>query len=400
MKSTPLKKLKTSHFSAKERLVLGLIDYMAIVDQSFESSSFWQKNAHLLLVFYLHEQNKEFWDYIIHIVDEWSFSPEDIEIIRKDWEFIQSKVIAGRAHELTEGDTFYLGACPKGQNSNSLRVQPNSSEKAMQRAFSFKASYVNHIIASIVDAADERYGKKLPRPVSSVVKDKKMIPLLQAGKIESIEDAIVAKYAKYYGKTIAEIQKSLQIELNKGSKQFYSLLSTQIQRYEEIDKAGIIVKTVVLPEGDKPPKENMSFPAFQYEDFVTEEWETSKFKELLECKFLFVFFQRDGDAVLLRKVKIWNMPYSDICEAKKVWDRTKQVILNGNIVKDISINGRRKTNFPGMSFNRVAHVRPHAITINDTYPLPVRDKLTKADRYSKHAFWLNNNYILSIYNSK
>lgn len=29
----------------------------------------------------------------------------------------------------------------------------------------------------------------------------------------------------------------------------------------------------------------------------------------------------------------------------------------------------------------------------DTYPLSVRDKVSKENEYTKHSFWLNNNYI-------
>jgi hypothetical protein len=42
--------------------------------------------------------------------------------------------------------------------------------------------------------------------------------------------------------------------------------------------------------------------------------------------FLFVFFQVENGYLLLRKVKFWNMPYSDILEAEKVWIRTKEIV--------------------------------------------------------------------------
>jgi hypothetical protein len=42
------------------------------------------------------------------------------------------------------------------------------------------------------------------------------------------------------------------------------------------------------------------------------------------------------------------------------------------------------------------HVRPHAQRKNDTYPLPVADRKTGLLDYTKHCFWLNNNYVLEI----
>lgn len=334
LKSTPLKELKNSQYRAKERLVLNIIDYMSIIDQDFMNSSFWLKNAHLLLVFYLYEKNVSFWDYMIHIVNEWTFPENDIEIIKKDWETIRKKVVEGKAHELSEGDTYYLGACPKGKDSSSLRRQPNSNIMAMQRAFSFKASYVNHIVNTLT--GNLKYGKTLSITGTSTDQPTGQVSLLAESDSDSIEDAIVKKYQKYYGKTITDIQEELHIELDRKTKQFFSMLSAQIQKYEEIDKAGIMVKTVLLPQGSNPPAQNMSFPPFKYIELVKEEWETSKFKELLERKFLFVFFQQENTTIVLRKVKIWNMPYSDMVEAKKVWERTKEVILSGNIVRGYS----------------------------------------------------------------
>lgn len=86
------------------------------------------------------------------------------------------------------------------------------------------------------------------------------------------------------------------------------------------------------------------------------------------------------------------MPTKDILEAKKVWTKTRSIVIKGDIVKEIKTN-RRITNFPGKAFNRIAHVRPHAKNSNDTYPLPTADSLTGLKAYTKHCFWLNNNYI-------
>ena len=59
LKSSPLKRGKKNHLSAKERLVLSIINYEDIVNQEFKSSSFLNKSQHLLLIFYLYEKNVE-----------------------------------------------------------------------------------------------------------------------------------------------------------------------------------------------------------------------------------------------------------------------------------------------------------------------------------------------------
>lgn len=388
LKSSPLKQLKNNEYRSKERLVLNIIDYVNVVNQNFENSDFAKKNACILLIFYLHQAGCNILDLIIKLVDEWSFPSTDLEIIKKDWETINKKIADGKAHELSEGDTFYLGACTKGANASSVRKQPFSKIPAKQRAYSFKQGYVNHIIASIANEQTEIYGK--------------LIPSVAVAKKQTIEEIVISKFKPFYGKTEEEILKKLDLDLNRKAKSFYANLTKAIlgisldKEIEEFEKSEIIVKTVRLKENNLP-KEDISFPTFKYEELVSEDWDNSYFKDVLEHKFLFVFFQFENNKLVLRKVKFWNMPYSDLIEVEKVWTKTKKVVVNGEIVKGFKTdkNGKvsRETNFPNKKFNKISHVRPHAKDASDTYSLPKTDKLTKENEYTKHCFWLNNSYV-------
>lgn len=383
LKSTPLKQLQNNEYRSKERLVLNIINYLEVVNQKFETSSFWKKNANILLVLYLHQAGYNILDLIIKLVDEWNFPNTDLEIIKKDWQLIKQKIADGKAHELSEGDTFYLGACTKGANANSTRKQPFSNIPAKQRAYSLKQGYVNHIIASIANEATGIYGK--------------LIPSVAVAKKQTIEEIVISKFKPYYNNTIQQILDKTGVEINTKAKSFYASLTKAIlgielhKEIEEFEKAEIIVKTVRLKENNLP-KEDVSFPNFKYQEIINEEWDDSDFKDILEHKFLFVFFQFNNKELVLRKVKFWNMPYADIQEAEKVWTKTKEIVAKGNIVKEIK-NNIRYTNFPNKKFNSVSHVRPHATNAADTYPLPTKDKLTKANEYTKQCFWLNNTYV-------
>lgn len=385
LKSSPLKILKNGEYRSKERLVLNIINYLEVHKETFENSSFWKKNAHLLLIFYLWEKDLNIIDYLIKLVDDWQYSNEDLKIIKHDWETINQKIKDGKAHEISEGDTFYLGACTKGSTAEkSLREQPFNIEKAKQRAYSLKQGYVNHIIAKIAKDEKDVFGKIIQTPD---ILDK-----------ENIEDFIISKFQPFYGKTAQEIETHFKLGLNQNAKSYFANLTNAIlgiglnKRIEEFEKADIIVKTIRLKENNLP-KEDISFPTFRYDELIETDWDDSDFKNILESKFFFVFYQFEDDKLTLKKVKFWNMPQSDIKEAKKVWDITKKNIRQGKIVQEISDSGRRLTYFPKKTENRISHVRPHARNANDTYPLPIKDKLTGLEEYTKHCFWLNAKYI-------
>lgn len=382
LKSSPLKKNKKNHLSAKERLVLSLINYNEIIYQDFETSSLLIKNNHLLLILYLYENGIEVIDFVIKLVGDWKIPEDDLVIIKSDWEKIQKKVKEGRAHELSEGDTLYLGACTKGGKGGNPREQPRSQVLAKQRAFSLKQGYLNHIIGKLSQRNGVNYGKIIERSNQDL----------------NFEDLVISRFEKYYNKSTSEIEEKLGLKLNNKAKSYFASLSKKIlgvdikSEIEEFEKADIIFKTVRLKDNNLP-KESISFPTFKYEEIVNEDWDDSSFKDVLEHKFLFIFYQTRGNKLVLKRAKFWNMPFGDIKKAKHVWEKTKQIILDGNVVAEVTSKGIRKTNFPNTKFNYIAHVRPHAQNANDTLPLPFNDKLTGLAAYTKHCFWLNSTYI-------
>lgn len=386
LKASPLKILKNGEFRSKERLVLNIINYLEVHNEEFGNSTFWKKNAHLLLVFYLHDKEKHLLDYLIKLVDDWKYPAEDLEIIKQDWEKINQKIKDGKAHELSEGDTFYLGACTKGSTAaKSLRNQPFNKEKAKQRAYSLKQGYVNHMIANMAREEQAVYGKIIKRPT-------------ELTKKKTLEEIVIDKFKPFYNKKPQEIEQHFGLELNNRSKSYYANLTNKVlglelnQKIEEFEKADIQVKTIRLKENNLP-KEDISFPTFKYTELIEEDWEDSDFKSMFERKFFFVFYQFQGKELILRKVKFWNMSNADLKEAKAVWDKTKDIVNNGNIVLEVTEKGVRKTNFPKKKDNRISHVRPHAQNAKDTYELPTTEKLTGKNEYTKHCFWLNASYV-------
>ena len=396
LKGAPLRQLKSNAYRAKERIVLSIIDYLALVHQKFHTSDFWRKSEHLLLVFYVHEKSRLPADRRIMFAGLWSYSESDEAIIMQDWTFIRDKVKAGLAHELSEGDTNYLGACTKGANKSSLREQPFSPEPAMQRAFCLKTTYVNRI----VEAFQRR------SPDAEELFNEAEVRALQK---RSFDEVVMDKFKPFQGKTVAEIAADLNVELNPKSKSAWAALTADmlgvksIKTTPELEKANITVKTIRL-KSNGVPKESISFPAFHFTELVEEDWEESElFEQLDSRRYLFVVYDLgDGSwsQMRLKKAVFWNMPQSDIQKARATWESTRATLRSGKIVKRIDANGTRRDWFPNMSETDVIHVRPHGQNREDTRPLPVADQLTGLSDFTKQCFWLNATYIGEVLKSK
>jgi DNA mismatch repair endonuclease MutH len=365
LKTTGVVKNSMGVFRAKERLVLSMINYMSLVNETWSDNSLMHKCKRMLLLFYKYESEKAIYDRtFVYNPLIWEFPEPDLKIIEADWKFIQNKIIDGKAHELSEGDTFYLGACRKGSGgiSEVLKTQPFSDIKAKSRAFSLKPSYINTILDSTAIESD------IFENALSVS--------------EGLEKATQDKFIRYIGMPVNEIGKYFNLsKKGKNDKGYYRQLTLKIlgakgTSIPEFDKAGIELKTIRLQKNGMP-KESMSFPTFKYMDIVNEEWEDSIFFNKLEQKFFFVIFKYDKDDTLrLHKAMYWNMPFKDREEAKRVWEKTKMQVAN-----------HKAQYLPKSAESNVAHVRPHGKNKLDTLPTPEGNLLPKK------CFWLNSSYI-------
>jgi len=371
LKSTPLKKI-TKGLVSKERLVFNIIDYMEEHKHDFEHSSFWRKNSLMLLMFYLYESKEQSaLDCIFKIIRLWSFPEKDLKIIKDDWQKIVDKIKQGKAHEISEGDTLYLGACRKGANNQEpLRSQPfNPSIKARQRAFSLKQTYLNNVIIK----------QSLPDS-EPIIKD---IKEYKSGL--SFEDLVIKRFEKYYNKSDVELIRELKIN-DTDAKNKFSLIAKAITRailgiskgnIEEFSKADVELKTIRL-EKTGQLKESMSFHQIDYNEIIMERWEDSYWHSTLTKRFFFVIFKKDAKNVIrLSKVMFWTMPYDDLKMAKKFWLDTKNKIAYGDY-----------NNFIKISDGLICHVRPKAIDSLDKMKSP------QGTMEKKKAYWLNREYIL------
>ena len=381
LKATPYEVNKKGEIRAGERVVVTMLSYDEPFEPNFYLSHVWEKIRRILLVYYL--RNKSLNNNLLYKIGYVKlFTPpeNDLAVIRHDYEIIKGKVMAGLAHELSEGDTLYLGACTKGATAEKSIVPQYYGDKtpAKKRAFCLKISYMNYVLKNyILGQADE---------AESIAK---------AGDLaeKTLEDYISEKIEIYSGLSVDELCSRFEVTFEKPPKSLgamlaYRMLGIKGNRAEEFEKANIVIKTIRIGVNGKI-KENMSFPSFKFKDLVQETWEESTFGDYLrETRFLFVVYKFDENNELrFEGFQFWNMPYHDLeVEVRQVWEKTRKVLVDG--LKFGKINGKYRSNFPGHSESRVLHVRPHGTNAEDTYELP------DGRRYPKQCFWLNNNYIL------
>lgn len=394
LKCTPLKRLPDGSMVSKERLVLNMIDYVEESKKTFYESSFWKKNELLLLMFYLHEEFKLSFDELFKIIRLWNFPETDLKIIKDDWTVIHNKILAGKAHELSEGDTFYLAACTKGSKAGAeMREQPNSSEKAPQRAYSIKSKYINSIILDSLKHPEmfndvymsEKQRQKIEMAIAdteSIVRDVK-----DYQEDETFEQLIERKFKKFYGKTIAEIEVEAGVNLGQSKSMAYNacraILGVKANKIAEFEKAGIAIKTIRLEQNGNL-KEAMSFPNVNYKEIVQEDsWENSALYEMFTQRFLFVVFrkpeQKNDKEVRLEKVMFWTMPVGDLKQGKILWEDTQFKVNMGDY-----------DHFMKTADNPVCHIRPKAQNAADT------TESAQGQQVKKMCYWLNREYVKKL----
>ncbi len=383
LKTTPVKKNKNGSYAAKERLVLGMIDYLEETKREFKTSSYFKKNEKLMLLSYLHEEGKTIGDVRFLLAKLYEFDKlpkEDQKIIREDWEKINTKIKANLAHELSEGDTMYLGACTKSATSANRRPQVNGP-KAKPRAFSYKSSYMTRLLKRELGDDDD---------IEQLLTEREL------SEDRSFEQQVIDRFTPYLGKSVSTIAKELGVELKEKQKDKYAVLARAMmgvkkKRIEEFEAAGVTMKTIQL-KADGTPKEAMSFPTFKYTEIINEVWDgdeeedevRAEFQKQLESRFLFVVYKctnvcaKEEDR-LLERVFFWTMPTSDLVEARRVWEMTIK-----------RINAGHSDRLPTSNESNVSHVRPHAKNAEDTYGTPQGEQVTKK------CFWLNIGYLKEV----
>ncbi len=408
LKATCFDTRKDGRKSAGERLVLTMIPYDRPVSAEYDRSHLKSKLSNILLIYYGRDRSIDKYDQRIERAVLVRLPEDDMKIIRADYEKIISYVQDGRADELSEGMTTYLGACTKGASEATMwadqyyaYLNPKTGEPeyrlAKRRAFSLKRSYMDYVLHTYVLGA--------PRVGEAIVRGN------QAAN--DFEQYVTGLIKRHYGETDRQIAEQYNVEYTGNKAQWttlvYRMLGVKGNMAEEFVKAGITVRVARVMLGGHL-KESMSFAPFEFKELVLESWETSPFHVYLETsRFFFVLFRMCSDGEYrLDRCLFWSMPEKVIeGPAKACWEDARRVIREGVILKK-KIDSKGKVTFsnnlPGGLDNPVVHVRPHAKKA--AYRFVDGSEIGNVSRdaselpdgrwMTKQSFWFNRSYLEKI----
>ena len=386
LKCTPLRKSKQDEYLIKERLVCNMINYCDVVKDDFEHSHFYLKCQLMLLLFYLHQANCDNLDLEFIFSVLWKLPEKDLLIIRHDYDVIIDKIKQGKAHELSEGDTMYLGACRKGQKGESLMKQPfNPDVDAPRRAFSLKMAYMRTILNYVVST-----GKNA---VSNVAGTKSELVSAQALRKHAFDEILLSRFKPYMHKNYAQIAKLKHVDISNNPKSKFAMIANSIaasekcanvNRSEEFLKAGLTMKTIRV-QANGSIKEAMSFENIDYIEVAEcEDWFESRLYELYSSRFMFVVFREKNagkEDYVLDDVFFWTMSQADLEHAGEYWRHIKENILSDHISEEYWWKATDRKKF---------HVRPKAQKAKDLAPTP------NGKGAKKFCYWFNNDYVREI----
>lgn len=401
IKTSCFEKKKDESLRAGERLVLGMIDYNSPVEPDFYASHIWSKTEQMLLIYYLRDKKlSSKFQYEIDYVSLFSPPAEDLKIIEDDYRLITGKIAAGKADELSESDTMYLGACTKGANKEKGTVPQayyNPSVKAMKRAFCYKTSYMTYVLNNYLAPSKER--------------DESIIKNTDELKNKTFEQFIKEKIGEFVGMTDEELCKLLDRPYNNNKSQWvdlaFRMLGIKSNKAKEFKKAQINVKAIRLEENGTM-RESSSLPNIVFKELAKQEWEDSDlFNYFNENKFFFVVFRKTGSHYVLKGAQLWNMPFADLnTEVKQGWEKIQSIVKEGVELTPVRQGDSFivENNFPKKVDNRIIHIRPHtgkAYTqledgaVYGSGTIANSDELPDGRRMTKQSFWLNNTYVVS-----
>lgn len=151
-----------SKLTADQRLALSKIDFMEFEKEvDFSDSHLYSKCHAMLLMAYLLKTGHSRIDSEIKWARLYEFDnlwESDRKQMIRDYNCIVKKISNGKASELSEGDTEFLGAARTGDKHSKPEEAPRG-DKALPRRFALKKSYMTYLLNEYFETGKD-FGSK------------------------------------------------------------------------------------------------------------------------------------------------------------------------------------------------------------------------------------------------
>lgn len=344
-------------FEAKEPMSITAVSPDNIVTEEFDSSHFWKKLEHLLLVYYHYDATKtvtaaEYSRFLIKGYDFHTFNEIEAEILKQDWlrvrDFIKQlqtdytdyKAQYSRLSSELRSDLLFIDTAPKWPHPPRFRLKRSVVSSMVRKSFG------------------ERL-EQLPDTYTSYA---------------AIDAKLHQLSAQYVGKTIDELRTAFHLHDSKAVAEEFVVnmfggKSRKMSGIELFDEIGFIGKTITLTAKGARTEDMKLFP-INFDAMREECFEDSDFYEYFaNHQFLCIVFEEQSELSSLgsnRFLGFKRLKFNDdfICrEVRPIWESIRELIiskqLRDEIVRDRQgnpvINKKTGTIRSAPNFPKAAH---------------------------------------------
>lgn len=368
LKVVPLRRTGRG-LGVKERTVISLIDYMALIEETWAEASV-RKKLKILFVFFEHLDGKPKASFPIREVLLWEPDARTDALLQADWDRVFAKVRQGRADELSESDGAIMGPCTKGATGLSRRPQP-FGDPARPRAWALKPTFTLQLFRAITAP-----------PAVSLLED------LGLDAAKQFETRLLDRFSNFIGRTVEDVGAELGVPPS-DAKSYAAAVVRRIfgaksfrAEIVEFEEMGLTPRITRVGE-NLMPYEALSFPAFRYHPLLEETWEDSDLLARVEYMLLIPVHGRmkstpQKDCTLGVPV-FWRPTVEELDLIRREWEIFRLEIREG-----------RADHLMPASETLAIHVRPHSRDARDTDDAPVIGPVVKK------SFWLNQPFVRDI----
>jgi DNA mismatch repair protein MutH len=340
----------------KERTVISMIDYDALVDETWATAHVRSK-LEVLLVFYEVYVGQPIETFPILRFLRWGPDAVTAPLLEHDWEAIRSKVATGHAEELTESEGYILGACTKGPGGGLLRDQPRSSVQVPSRAFALKPTFMLNLL---LDAERE-----------------------DVSELRELDD-LRRNYARFVDGTVGSMAEQVGVSSSSAKNWAASVVRKGVASAagKDMEALGLTVR-VPRVDLEMRPYEHISFPSFRHIELVDEDWNDSQLLSYIEYMLFAPILGATKETLPSRCTVMspvyWKPNAEDLALIRNEW-----TMFRDRIAADSA------TQLPTAASTKAIHIRTKGRDNTDL------DQLPDGTWVTKKAFWLNADFVQRV----